>query len=660
MARTSLIQAIRRAALSNTSPPTEEANEPVEAAPIVVPAHDAFKRPGFGLPFAVYTEHKEWFPSAVGTWESNTLTVRERAMLAFVNRITDKPGWERKVFDEEIVGRWKAEMEGIVASGVAPFNCGFSDKMYDYCIKELRDKARIYERSGIVSVLDAAAAVFKSDVIVPEELKVELRTAVAPLEDVPEEDKDWHPGSDGKVLDLVHPSLWPLVYGKTRIRHDRQITLDEALGAIGSGEVITCDYVKPERERWVRYDRPARLLSDKFQWLPAEVEFTPEGRHRFVSYINNLHPDRHRELYDVLERLLDKAMPMLHATYDRVVTFAGHVHSQTFGDPANVLHRNRIVCLNSNRDCNVEGCIDCDKHSYPPLRASLSAHVDGEHDSDDENVPDEDTLYEDAEEWFENTHPVRQPEPKDYKYVGYEGYKLSGPWFTNDDGSPARLQVIVKLANIHLTPEQPSYDGGSWHIEGQLNERICATALYYYDSDNVVDTRLAFRTTADAESMEEIFSYEQDDHRPFWDVYGQPDADDSKIQLHGDVVTREGRLLVFPNVYQHQVAPFALADPSKPGHRKIVALFLVDPATPVISTANVPPQQQHWETTTTDALSSRGLPVEISQLITRQLSCPYPLEEALKIREQLIDERKSLDTATNQTLEYGDWNFCEH
>lgn len=29
------------------------------------------------------------------------------------------------------------------------------------------------------------------------------------------------------------------------------------------------------------------------------------------------------------------------------------------------------------------------------------------------------------------------------------------------------LQVIVKLANIELTPETPSYAGGSWHIEGQ-------------------------------------------------------------------------------------------------------------------------------------------------------------------------------------------------
>jgi hypothetical protein len=37
------------------------------------------------------------------------------------------------------------------------------------------------------------------------------------------------------------------------------------------------------------------------------------------------------------------------------------------------------------------------------------------------------------------------------------------------------IQVIVKLATIYLSPEKPSYPGGSWHIEGQLNEHIAAT-----------------------------------------------------------------------------------------------------------------------------------------------------------------------------------------
>ena len=33
-----------------------------------------------------------------------------------------------------------------------------------------------------------------------------------------------------------------------------------------------------------------------------------------------------------------------------------------------------------------------------------------------------------------------------------------------------RLQVIVKLANIMLTPEKPRYVGGTWHVEGELQE----------------------------------------------------------------------------------------------------------------------------------------------------------------------------------------------
>jgi hypothetical protein len=30
------------------------------------------------------------------------------------------------------------------------------------------------------------------------------------------------------------------------------------------------------------------------------------------------------------------------------------------------------------------------------------------------------------------------------------------------------LQIVVKLANIELTPEKPTYEGGVWHVEGQL------------------------------------------------------------------------------------------------------------------------------------------------------------------------------------------------
>jgi hypothetical protein len=48
------------------------------------------------------------------------------------------------------------------------------------------------------------------------------------------------------------------------------------------------------------------------------------------------------------------------------------------------------------------------------------------------------------------------------------------------------LQVIVKLENIHLTPEKPVYEGKSWHVEGQLvsfkldNYGLSSVTLMYW------------------------------------------------------------------------------------------------------------------------------------------------------------------------------------
>ncbi|KAJ0393535.1 hypothetical protein P43SY_000671 [Pythium insidiosum] len=52
-----------------------------------------------------------------------------------------------------------------------------------------------------------------SDSIVPADVKAKFVREVSVLEDVPDEQKDWHPGSNNQVLDLVHPSLYCCVYG---------------------------------------------------------------------------------------------------------------------------------------------------------------------------------------------------------------------------------------------------------------------------------------------------------------------------------------------------------------------------------------------------------------------------------------------------------------
>ena len=82
-------------------------------------------------------------------------------------------------------------------------------------------------------------------------------------------------------------------------------------------------------------------------------------------------------------------------------------------------------------------------------------------------------------------------------------------------------------------------------------------------------------------------SYPQDFKKWLPAIFGV-ESEGPGLQFVGSVETREGRLLTFPNILHHQVQPFSLADPTKPGHRKILALFLVNPHLKVLSTENVP------------------------------------------------------------------------
>jgi hypothetical protein len=223
------------------------------------------------------------------------------------------------------------------------------------------------------------------------------------------------------------------------------------------------------------------------------------------------------------------------------------------------------------------------------------------------------------------------------------------------------IQVIVKLANIHLTPENPTYSGGSWHIEGKLNEHICATSLYYYDNTNITESHLSFRTKVSTEEITQR-DYAQDDNEGVCYLF-DIERNGPGIQKIGKVATNEGRLLAFPNVLQHQVQPFSLADPTKPGHRKILALFLVDPFQRVISTANVPPQQREWWAEAVQGLEGKldQLPPELrNQVMTDVGDFPISLEEAKVLRQELMDERKAFVENVNDLLESEEFSFCEH
>lgn len=82
-----------------------------------------------------------------------------------------------------------------------------------------------------------------------------------------------------------------------------------------------------------------------------------------------------------------------------------------------------------------------------------------------------------------------------------------------------------------------------------MNERICATALYYLDSTNISPSNLSFRMQTSA-YMQDEYNVGQDRYHWMQEVYGTSLGGGNMpcLQNYGSVETLEGRLLAFPNV----------------------------------------------------------------------------------------------------------------
>jgi len=131
--------------------------------------------------------------------------------------------------------------------------------------------------------------IWRSDSLISSDLRDQLVAAISPLENVPDGEKDWHPRSDNQVLDLVHPSLYPLVYNRTFVK-------DPHTGK--------CEVSKPP-------DHLSYTISQKFQWLPSDFAVAEDGTVTLVSpYINNVHPQKHVALESVIPKLLERAIPL--------------------------------------------------------------------------------------------------------------------------------------------------------------------------------------------------------------------------------------------------------------------------------------------------------------------------------------------------------------
>ncbi|KAJ7047947.1 hypothetical protein C8F04DRAFT_1247547 [Mycena alexandri] len=568
----------------------------------------------FPSPFVPYAV-AQWLAHEKVSWGPEPRTLAELRMYTLSWAIRSKPEWQRKVADPSIMEKWRTEaldqQEGLRDEDKLTPN------MVNYVLTELAGYARLADsKSGIEC--GPFDAIWFSDRLIPNELSELLRAEVARFENVLDDMKDWHPGSNGQVLDLVHPSLYCIKYGRTRDLHSNLLEPPPFDDNLAHAQVSA--------------------MSSRFSWLPSDfsVDATNSSVKLVSPYINNLHPTKHKALYHVIESIVSAFVPLFERVLSQINGKDKDLYRDITPGSGRIVVR-RMFGMWAGYNAKFYGLsVPCIWSMGKPKQkkgVSRSAHK---------------TMLR---------HEAPKVLPEAYEeYTGdlersIDPYSLSGK----------TIQCIIKLANIHLTVENPEYKGGSWHVEGMLNERIVASGIYYYEEENISESRLAFRVTTGAPVY-----HQQGDYMCSDVIYGlEPDS--HCCQNLGSIATSNGRTLAWPNIYQHRVAPFRLLDPTKPGHRKILAIFLVDPSiNPIPSATTVPPQQAEWAA---DALEeARGdsmsvysqLPPELGNLIRDRLPEMFvSREEAEADRLNLMAERTGSAEVHDEVLSHS-FNMCEH
>jgi hypothetical protein len=693
----------------------------------------SLKVPGFhDIPVDVQLP-RDQFAAGINVWRGTILTAKELAMLDLINAITERPDWHVRIFQQGEIARWKAD--AISSSSL------INDQTWSWCLKELQDKARDFEKRGYVLVLDTGSSVCKSDMAISATTQSQLQEAAAFLTKELEERMRYENVQKSPVADLVDPSLFPLVYGRTKVLTGGQSAgMDEASW---SSCIQECQ-VAPEQPQFPRGISQLHWLSHeciwstKFQWLPCEVEFTgPPGSTdvRITSYINNLHP-ANRNMYSAIEAVLSSSIKhwneiLIRAKWTKPPGYSGSyepcprepVRIRTYGVDWKMKFPEWVKNLPEQTEEN-----ELSAEQYDEMCSQVEGYLQQPESEDKvhwclvhtQKIPedwktrwglrrtaltkyarmfffehsDPGTAYSyedwkagrtgeaiigpaDQENWgrsFETgqfllSHPWLKPhrwafEPKGQMDDDHQFYTVA----LQDEFREKGLQVVVKLHSVELDPAMPSFPGEDWHTEGNANEHIVANAIYAFDFENISEPQISFRQRLwhdcqryvydkvgagdDPDDDESDFEdQEENDNEDAW--MDEPDPEEKYAcwdvkylgrlfgfetignapawQELGKVRLPSGRLISFPNAFQHRMGMLELLDKTKPGHCRFLTLCLVDPTYRICSTRNVPPQQPNW-------IDGSGPQMD--------------LKEALELKEELMKEhaRKDEDTfelATN-------------
>ena len=350
---------------------------------------------------------------------------------------------------------------------------------------------------------------------------------------------------DKQVFDLVDPSMFPLIYGKTRVYADgRQIGLESY--------VQRCHEVSAAIPPLKEQEQLSIKLkwSLRFRWLPCEVKFSPKPGISVStkSYINNLHPVYHKQLYGIVEKIMVPGIQKWNNCLFKGDSGPAPIRIRNYGferrQPPEWLNTVSLTMLHFWESENPT--LGPNPTDYEKFLVQIDEFLDSPDNLNDDGL---NWIPEKVRQRIANRDRHMGPRPetcmnlcvlahkkKDFLYAAlhpepgtafsYEDWKEgrngkaiidsravvldeatqqlqhipnpepdldSGVYHVNlqDEFRAQGLQIIVRFRDIELTPSQPNFTN-ELALEAQRNEHIVATAAYIYSSSNIHLPEMSF------------------------------------------------------------------------------------------------------------------------------------------------------------------------
>ncbi|KAJ5320619.1 hypothetical protein N7508_000902 [Penicillium antarcticum] len=400
------------------------------------------------------------------------------------------------------------------------------------CVKELRDKASDFKRTGYIAVFDTDSRVIKSQV--HNDLLKELQESMSPLFSAsksvsstasvdPNKSVSESPGLISAAIEPWNEMLILGDQGRTPIRirtYDFQVEG-------GDDETKLHNYMKNARQ-----GRTPPITEEEWPDIRSRIREhlrlpEPEKRHRIL-------PDSgYHDLLAVLEKLVIAKSRRLYAvkgiepgisfTYDEWKTGenTGRAIMPKWSDP--------------------------DKLETPPI-------PDLDHDYYSISLQDQ----------FEGLQIIVRGSTIELT--------LEEPLYYGDSH-----HNVAGILNEHIVSTAVCY----FDMHNIKDAKVSFQQETHIESDDF--------NIAEYDVMNRVFDV------PSWSIRGDDPCYPEALQTIGSIpISRNGQFLAWPSTLRSKAEPFSMADRLRPGHLRFATLWLVGPHYRICSTQNVPPQDPSW------------------------------------------------------------------